>query len=96
MLFVCIIKRAGDKEDLLMIITAPHTQSEVLLVIQTYFFLFLNQYICCDLSLKLFWSDSSNEEVITYGLMRTELQIKGGIKDNSKIIFLISQQKQML
>ena len=26
----------------------------------------------------------------------TELQIRGGIEDNSKIIFLISQQKRML
>ena len=26
----------------------------------------------------------------------SELQIKGGIEDNSKIIFLISQQKHML
>ena len=29
-------------------------------------------------------------------VLRAELQIRGGIKDNSKIIFLISQQKHML
>ena len=29
-------------------------------------------------------------------LILPELQIRGGIEDNSKIIFLISQQKHML
>ena len=28
--------------------------------------------------------------------LNAELQVKGGIEDNSKVIFLISQQKRML
>ena len=50
----------------------------------------------CTPNFKMQWEPCKERSNSLKSSNDSELQIKGGIEDNSKIIFLISQQKHML